>query len=226
MSDRDGKGSAACQPLDARGEPQELRAATPRNDTSRPRQRRGPTGRAGVGTLHHRGAIALGIAGALALAGSARAKADDALPPPPPRLRSTADLDGMYAWLGPSGAAARIDGGWYSSWGGGVQLVRIRERAALGVVGAWLSGIHYAGRDGGRVALEGVVGTRRLLGPMVGVGLGPVVELGLRHHPWPGAQVSAWLFAGISPYVRVGVVSGAGAYVEAGVQVSLPARRW
>ncbi len=170
--------------------------------------------------------IALGLVGALALAGPTRAAADDALPPPLPRLPSTADLDGMYVWLGPSGAAARIDGGWYSSWGGGVQLVRVRERAALGVVGAWLSGIHYAGRDGGRIALEGVVGTRRLLGPMVGFGLGPVVELGLRHHPWPGAQVSAWVFAGISPYVRVGVVAGAGTYVEAGVQLSLPVRRW
>lgn len=195
-SERGGNGSTANQTAEARGGPQELRAAS-----------------------------ALGAVAALWLTGPTMAAADDARPPPTPRLRSTADLDGMYVWLGPSGAAARIDGGWYSSWGGGVQLVRVRERARLGVVGAWLSGIHYAGRDGGRVALEGMVGTR-LLGPMVGIGLGPVVELGLRHHPWPGAQVSAWLFAGISPYLRLGVVANAGIYVEAGLQLSLPARRW
>ncbi|HVV83152.1 MAG TPA: hypothetical protein VHE35_08725 [Kofleriaceae bacterium] len=160
--------------------------------------------------------------------GPTRAYADEptATPAPDRHFRSTADLDGTYLWLGPSGAAARIDGGWYSSWGGGLQLLRVREHARLGVVGGWLSGIHYAGRDGGRVALEAVVGTRRLFGPVVGLSAGPVLELGERHHPWAGAQASAWLWAGISPYVRVGTVQDAGGYVELGVQVSLPAHRW
>jgi hypothetical protein len=110
--------------------------------------------------------------------------------------------------------------------GGGIQVVRLRERARLGVVGGWLSGVHYAGRDGGRVALEAVVGTRRLIGPMLGLGAGPVLELGDAHHPWAGGQVSAWLFAGVSPYLRAGVVREAGGYLELGVQLSLPARRW
>ncbi len=158
--------------------------------------------------------------------GAPAARADDAPAPPAPVLRSTADLDGTYVWLGPSGAAVRVDGGWFSSWGGGLQVVRIRERARLGVVGAWLSGVHYAGRDGGRIALEGVVGTRRLLGPMLGLGLGPAIELGDRHHPRLGGQASAWLYAGISPYLRLGVVADTGAYLELGVQVSLPVRRW
>ena len=78
----------------------------------------------------------------------------------------------------------------------------------------------------GRIGLEGMVGTRRLLGPMLGLSLGPVVELGLRHHPRPGAQVGLWLFAGISPYVRLGAVTESGIYIETGVQLSLPVRRW
>lgn len=159
--------------------------------------------------------------------GASGAAADEGLAPPAPRLRSTADLDGTYVWLGPSGAAAHVDGGWFSSWGGGVQVLRVRERAGLGVLGGWLSGVHYAGRDGGRVALEAVVGTRRLPGAlMTGLAAGPVLELGERHHPWAGAQATAWVFAGISPYVRVGTVANAGGYVELGVQLSLPARRW
>ncbi len=162
-----------------------------------------------------------------ALAGPTRAVADEVGRPNQPVLpRSTADLDDTYLWLGPSGAAAQIDGGWHSSWGGGVQVVRVRERQALGVIGGWLSGVHYAGRDGGRIALEAVVGTRRLLGPMIGIGAGPAVELGERRHPRLGLQGSAWLFAGATPYVRLGWLQGSGGFAELGVQLSLPVRRF
>lgn len=218
--------STANVPRKARGGPQGLRGATSRDHTSRGRA---PLGRRGVGRLQWRAAVSLVVGALLASGGGpgpTSALADEPAPTRPPTFRSTADLDGTYLWLGPSGAAARVDDGWYSSWGGGVQLVRVRERARVGVVGAWLSGVHYAGRDGGRVALEAVIGTRRVLGPMLGLGLGPVLELGERHHPWAGGQVSAWLYAGVSPYVRLGAVANAGAYLELGVQVSLPARRW
>lgn len=221
MSGGDGgiEEGAANIPQEARGRPRAVPSATPRDHTSRgPISHRGGRGP----RLQARVAICIVVA----VAGLGVARADESVPPRAPHLRSTADLDGTYLWLGPSGAAARIEDGWYSSWGGGVQLVRVRERAGLGVVGGWLSGVHYAGRDGGRVALEAVIGTRRLLGPMLGLGLGPVLELGDRHHPWPGAQATAWLYAGISPYLRVGTVVNAGSYLELGVQVSLPARRW
>lgn len=216
---------------EARVGPQELRGATARHDNRRGER---PHRRRRVAGLHPRtpisgSSVATGVLACALAAAPPRARADDALRPAAPELRSTADLDGLYLWLGPSGAAAHIDGSWFSSWGGGVQVLRVRERARLGVVGAWLSGVHYAGRDGGRVALQAVVGTRRLFGgagPMLGAGAGPVLELGLAHHPWAGAEASAWLFAGISPYVRAGAVTEAGAYVELGVQVSLPVRRW
>lgn len=174
--------------------------------------------------MHQRG-VAISLLVALA-SGPTSARADETAATPAPRLRSAADLDGLYVWLGPAGAAARVEGAWLSSWGGGLQVLRVRERADLGVVGGWLSATHYAGRDGGRVALEGVVGTRRWLGPMVGLGAGPLVELGDLHHPRLGAQVSAWVFAGITPYVRAGWVDEAGGLVELGVQLSLPVRRW
>jgi hypothetical protein len=38
-----------------------------------------------------------------------------------------ADLDGTQLWIGPTGAARATAAGWESTWGGGVQVLRIRE---------------------------------------------------------------------------------------------------
>lgn len=149
-------------------------------------------------------------------------------PPVPaaePVPRSVADLDGVTVWLGPTGGAVHVDGAWDSAWGGGVQVLRIRERAALGVAGVWLGGVHYATRDGGRIWLEGVAGTRRLGGRMIGVAAGPALELGAARHPRVGGAVTAWWFAGITPYARAGALSQTGGFVELGVAISLPAWR-
>lgn len=154
------------------------------------------------------------------------ARADDAPAAAPPRLpRAVGDLDGVYLWIGPSGAAIQIDGAWDSAWGGGVQVLRIRERAAVGAVGVWLGGVHYAARDGGRLWLEGVVGSRRLGGQMIGVSAGPALELGATRHPRVGVAMTAWWFAGVTPYARVGSLVDTGGFVELGVAVSLPAWR-
>jgi len=153
------------------------------------------------------------------------AGADPTPSPVPPPGRPVADLDGLYLWLGPSGGATRVDGAWDSAWGGGVQVVRVRERARLGLIGAWLGGARYASRDGGRVWLEGLAGTRRVIGQMVGVGLGPTLELGDLHHPRAGLSASIWWFAGVVPYARAGVLDASGPFAEIGVSLSLPAVR-
>lgn len=140
--------------------------------------------------------------------------------------RSVADLDGLHLFVGPVGAATQIGGEWDSAWGGTAALVRVRERAGIGVVGGWLGAAHYGASDGGRVWLDGVVGTRRVLGKMLGVGAGPVVELGALQHPRLGMQGSIWCFAGVVPYARLGVLESSGSFVELGVSVSLPALRF
>jgi hypothetical protein len=140
-------------------------------------------------------------------------------------LRAASDLDGLHLWVGAVGAATRIEGGWDSAWGGSVSLVRIRERARLGTVGGWLGGAHYAVRDGGRVWLDGVAGTRWLTGRMIGAAVGPVVELGDLRHPRVGAQATIWCFAGVVPYARVGVLEASGSFVELGVSLGVPAWR-
>lgn len=140
--------------------------------------------------------------------------------------RSVADLDGVHLFVGPLGAATRVGDEWDSAWGGTAALIRVRERARLGAVGGWLGGSHYGASDGGRIWLDGVIGTRRLVGRMVGIGAGPVVELGALQHPRLGAQASIWCFAGVVPYARLGVLDASGSFVELGVSVSLPTLRF
>ncbi len=146
--------------------------------------------------------------------------------PAPRTLRAASDLDGLHLWLGPVGAATRVEGDWDSAWGGTVAVVRVRERAPLAAAGLWLGGARYAARDGGRLWLDGIAGTRRLGGRMLGVGVGPVLELGELRHLRPGAQASIWCFAGVVPYARVGVLEASGPFVELGLSLSVPALRW
>lgn len=148
---------------------------------------------------------------------------------PAPRshaLRSVGDLDGLHLFVGPIGAATHVGDGWDSAWGGSLAIMRIRERAWLGTAGAWLGAAHYGATDGGRVWIDGVAGTRRLVGKMVGVGAGPVVELGSLRHPRFGAQASIWCYAGVVPYARLGVLDASGPFVELGVSLSIPALRF
>lgn len=144
----------------------------------------------------------------------------------PRPLRAASDLDGLHIWVGPVGAATHVENQWDSAWGGTIAVIRIREHAPVGAIGAWLGGAHYAVRDGGRVWLDGVVGTRRLGGHMLGAGVGPVLELGDFRHPHGGAQATFWCFAGVVPYARLGVLEASGSFVEVGISLSVPALRF
>jgi len=167
------------------------------------------------------------LALAVSLFAPPRASADaSGAPAPPTRLRAAADLDGLHLWVGPIGAATHVSDAWDSAWGGSVALVRIRERAWIGALGGWLGAAHYGASDGGRLWLDGVVGTRRLVGQMIGVGLGPVLEVGDLQHPRLGAQASIWCFAGVVPYARLGVLEQSGPFAELGISVSLPTLRF
>lgn len=163
-------------------------------------------------------------------------RADDrTLPDPPPRrgppvlgpskLRPASDLDGRYVWLGPVGAAGRLDADWDSVFGADLAIVRVREGARLGVLGATAGASLWTERDGGRLWLEALVGTR-LGGRMYGASAGPLVELAELAHPRLGGSVGLWAFFGVVPYARAGLVQELGAFVELGLHVALPVLRW
>jgi hypothetical protein len=141
-----------------------------------------------------------------------------------PAFGPTSDLDGTYLWLGPIGAASRIDARWDSTFGAETALVVVRERERIGALGANLGASRWTARGGGRVWVDGLIGTR-LAGHLAGISLGPIVELSDLAHPRPGGSLGVWAFAGITPFVRVGAVAELGMFAEFGVHISLPVLR-
>jgi len=162
----------------------------------------------------------------------ARVAAADPSPPPPPppvtvppaSFTPSWDLDGTYLWLGPLGAASHVDAQWDSTFGAELALVVVRERARLGLVGVDLGASRWTERGGGRVWVDGLVGTH-LLDRMMGISLGPIVELSDLAHPRLGASVGVWGFAGITPFARLGAVADLGMFAEIGIHIALPILR-
>ena len=122
------------------------------------------------------------------------------------------------------GAASHIDARWDSTFGADVSLVRVREREPLAAIGASLAAVRWTLRNGGRVGLDGIVGTR-LAGRIAGLSFGPIVELSDVNHPRLGASAGVWGFFGVTPFVRVGTVEQLGAFAEIGVHIALPVIR-
>lgn len=196
----------------------------------------------GPGRSPARGLVALcvglcaSLAAGRAAAGPVAAAGEPAVSPDlPARTRPPAvgpsslppswDLDGLYVWIGPVGAAGRLDGAWDSAFGADLAVVRVREAAALGAAGLAAGAARWAARGGGRIWLDALAGTR-LGGRMYGATLGPVVELAELSHPRVGGAIGLWAFFGPTPYARVGVVGDGAAFVELGIHLALPAIRW
>lgn len=144
----------------------------------------------------------------------------------PGQLPPSWDLDGTYLWLGPTGAASHIATDWDSTFGGDATLVRVREQRLLSVVGGTFGASRWTERGGGRVWLDAVAGTRIGTSRMIGVSVGPIVELSDIAHPRYGASAGLWAFAGITPFARVGTVEKLGTFAEIGLHVTLPVLRW
>ncbi len=170
----------------------------------------------------------------LAVTSSAAADPVTAIIPDPPQVEQTPrvgpgsfrpswDLDGTYLWLGPTGAASHVDGAWDSTIGGHLAILRIRERAAVGVIGGMVGASLWTERGGGRIWADAVAGTR--VGRMIGVSAGPILELSEIVHPRLGASIGLWGFVGVIPFARVGFVDRLGGFAEIGVHIALPVLR-
>ena len=145
-------------------------------------------------------------------------------PAPTPVFRNSADLDGTYVWLGPSGAASWVDSQWDSTFGIDASVIRVREHEPLAELGGTVGASRWTVRGGGRIWAEALVGTSILDHP-VGLSVGPIVELSDVAHPRVGGAVGLWGFAGITPFARVGIVESLGTFAEIGVHVALPVFR-
>lgn len=143
---------------------------------------------------------------------------------PPSDLPPSSDLDGIYVWLGPVGAASYVDHAWDSTFGADLAVIVVREHEALGAYGVTVGGSRWSARGGGRVWVDGLAATH-LLGHMIGASLGPILEVSDLAHPRFGGSIGVWGFAGITPFARVGVVSELGMFAELGIHIDLPVLR-
>jgi hypothetical protein len=124
------------------------------------------------------------------------------------------------------GSAVRIERSWDSAFGGEFLVGGLTDGRALA---AWAAGVDllaYAERSGGRVSLEGAVGTRWPAGLLVGLAGGPIAELDDFRKPRLGGQISLWAFAAVVPFVRLGAVDKSGLFVDVGLRIPLPVWRW
>jgi len=166
----------------------------------------------------------------VSLTGAGAAAAEPAPPipvsPPTSTLPFSADLDGGYVWLGVTGAATHDHGAWDSVFGVEAAMVRVREHARLGVIGAGLTGARIARDARWRLTLDAIAGTRLGSRLTLGLAVGPTLDLAELAHPVLGGTAMAWAFVGITPYVRVGVLADGTTYVDLGAQLSLPIARF
>ena len=117
-----------------------------------------------------------------------------------------------------------VDATWDTTFGGDLALVRIREREAISAIGLDAGASRWTARDGGRIWVDALVGTR-LGGRIYGVSAGPILELSELAHPRIGGSIGAWAFFGITPFARIGVVEELGAFVDVGIHIALPVYR-
>jgi hypothetical protein len=134
-------------------------------------------------------------------------------------------LDGTYLALGPTAALVRVDGQWDGGFGGEISLVRVREREPLAALGVAVGALRLAADDRGRVWSELLAGTR-LAGFHMGLGAGASVDIDAVDGARWGGHATVWIFAGVVPYARVGVVEEVGPFGEVGIKIAFPVLDW
>jgi hypothetical protein len=151
------------------------------------------------------------------------AQADSGAPARPPGQAESAS---HFLALTVLGSAVRAEGEWDSAFGGEVAVGALRAGDALAAWAAGIDFVAYSERSGGRVTLEGALGTRWPTGVLLGLAGGPMIELDDFRRPRAGGQLSVWIFAGVVPYVRAGTVEDSGFFVDLGLRIPLPVLRW
>ena len=173
-------------------------------------------------------AVLLGAAARGSLAAPAVAAGATTAPSSETPLADTSNLDGWYVYLAPVGGLVRTEGAWDGVFGASATLLRVREERSLGTLGLSVGGARFTETSRGRLWADLIVGSRRLTAGrlMVGIGGGPMVEIDDLRHARFGGWGRIWCHLGVVPFVAFGVLERSGAFVAAGVEVSLPALRW
>jgi hypothetical protein len=141
-----------------------------------------------------------------------------------PAVRLTT-LDGTYLALGPTAALVRTDEDgqaiWDGGFGGEIALVRVREHEPVASLGLAAGALRLSSADRGRAFGEILLGSR-IAGIHAGLGAGTSVEIDDVRPPRWGGHATVWIFAGVVPYARAGVVEGGGSFAEIGIKIAFP----
>ena len=137
-----------------------------------------------------------------------------------------ADEPDRFVAVAAIGSAVRVEGTWDGAWGGEVGVGQMRDSTVLGAWAASVGLVGFSARSGGRLWGELTVGTRWPTGYLVGLGVGPAVELDRLRPPRWGGQATVWAFAGVVPYARIGALDPGGVFVDLGLRIAFPAIRW
>lgn len=157
---------------------------------------------------------------------SSMARADTARGSDAPAPRSLGGLDGQYLLLGPVASVVRSSGSWDSGFGGALSLVRVRERMPVAAVGIGVGGFRLARGDRGLLWADFQVGSRRPAGLLMGLTAGVSAEVGEVISTRWGGHAGIWMFVGVVPYARIGVIRKSGTYVDFGIRLALPTYRF
>jgi hypothetical protein len=133
--------------------------------------------------------------------------------------------DEIVVWIGPELSAVRLDEGWDTGVGG-VLAVGLRRPRRLAILAGEVHGISLADRGGGRLGGAASVGLRTGFGPIVGLSVGPVVEVDAVRPPRWGGEATGWIVAGLGAFVRVAALDQIGRSLEIGLAVPLPTLSW
>jgi len=115
---------------------------------------------------------------------------------------------------------------WDRGFGAEAMVVRVAEQQALSAFGAAIGGLRLSERDRGRIWLDIFVANRTWTGIPVGAGTGITGDIRGSGPVRVGGHVTAWIFVGVVPFVRIAVSQKSGAYVDFGIKVALPALRF
>lgn len=168
------------------------------------------------------------VAGASGIARAQPAPGAPAVEPEaaPAALAAERRAEGALVIL-PAAAAIHVEDAWDVALGGAALVALWPARERLALLGAGVSGAAVSARGGGRVGVELAVGVRVAPAlPVVGLSLGPVLELDSVRRPRAGAQATLWLAAGAVPYARLAAIDRTGVTAELGLAVALPTLRW
>ncbi len=130
----------------------------------------------------------------------------------------------VHLAIGPAMAGIQRAEGWDTQVGGELHLVRLASETPLAALGGAFGALTFAEDETIRLYLDTYVGFRITSDLTIGVALAPVVDLHPTRRSQLGFRGTAWVHAGIAPYVAASKTWGLGAsdHIDIAVGLRIP----